>query len=116
LYFICCSFNFDNEINFYNHKNKENPMNKSELINAIANTANLTKKDSEFALNAVINCMADLLAQGESIVIPGFASLSVKTRAARNGRNPSTGKSIHIPASKTVSFKTGSKLKEAINS
>lgn len=60
--------------------------------------------------------MSDLLAKGESIVIPGFASLSVKTRKARNGRNPATGKSIHIPASKTVSFKTGSKLKEDINS
>lgn len=60
--------------------------------------------------------MTDILAKGESIVLPGFASISVKTRAARNGRNPATGKTIHIPASNTVSFKTGSKLKEVINS
>lgn len=91
-------------------------MNKSELINAISDKAKFTKKDSEIALNAVISCMTDLLARGESIVLPGFASLSVKARAARNGRNPATGKAIQIPASKAVSFKAGSKLKEAINS
>ncbi len=91
-------------------------MNKSELINAISDKAKITKKDSEIALNAVISCMTDLLARGDSIVLPGFASLSVKERAARSGRNPATGKSIQIPASKAVSFKAGSKLKEAINS
>lgn len=90
-------------------------MNKKELIDAISTTSKLTKVDSETALNAVISCLTDLLAQGDSIILPGFASISVKERAARTGRNPSTGKAIEIAASKTVSFKVGSKLKEAIN-
>lgn len=90
-------------------------MNKSEFISAISSTSGLTRKDSETALNAVISCMTDLLAKGDSITLPGFASLSVKERAARNGRNPATGKAIRIPASKAISFKAGLRLKEAIN-
>ena len=91
-------------------------MNKKELIDAISQKSQLTKVDSETALNAVISCISDLLAKGDSIVLPGFASISIKERKARTGRNPSTGDSIEIPASKAVSFKVGSKLKEAINS
>lgn len=91
-------------------------MNKKELINAISLKSKLTKVDSELALNAVIGCLTDLLANDDSIILPGFASISVKKRAARTGRNPATGKPLNIPASKTVSFKVGSKLKEAINS
>lgn len=90
-------------------------MNKKELIAAISHTSKLTKVDSEIALNAVIRCVTDLLASGDSIILPGFASISVKKRAARTGRNPATGKSMHIPARNTVSFKVGSKLKDAIN-
>ncbi|MEI6806926.1 MAG: HU family DNA-binding protein [Myxococcaceae bacterium] len=90
-------------------------MNKKELIGAISQKSELTKVDSESALNAVISCITDALAQGDSIVLPGFASLSVKERAARTGRNPSTGIVINIAASKTVGFKVGLKLKEAIN-
>ncbi len=90
-------------------------MNKKEFVSAIAKRSGLAKNESETALNAVISCLTDLLSQGDSIVLPGFASISVKERAARDGRNPSTGKPIRIPASKVVSFKTGSKLKEAIN-
>ncbi|MBA2650303.1 MAG: HU family DNA-binding protein [Legionella sp.] len=91
-------------------------MNKKELIDAISKKSNLTKVDSEKALNSVIGCLTDLLAEGDSIILPGFASISVKKRAARAGRNPATGKTIHIAARNTVSFKVGSKLKEAINS
>ena len=91
-------------------------MNKKELITSISETSGLNKVDSERALNAVISCLTDVLAKGDSIVLPGFASLSVKERAARTGRNPSTGQPIDIPASTAVSFKTGTKLKEAINS
>ncbi len=90
-------------------------MKKKELIDAISKRAGMAKNESEIALNAVISCLTDLLAQGDSIILPGFASLSVKKRAARTGRNPSTGKPINIPASNVVSFKTGSKLKETIN-
>ena len=90
-------------------------MNKKEFVAAISEASKLTKTDSEAALNAVISCLTDLLAKGDSIVFPGFASISVKERAARTGRNPSTGAVLDIPASKTVVFKVGSKLKEAIN-
>jgi len=90
-------------------------MNKKELVTAISNTSGLSKTDSEIALNSVISCLTDLLAKGDSIVLPGFASLSVKERAARTGRNPATGQPISIAASKVVNFKTGTKLKEAVN-
>jgi len=90
-------------------------MNKKELIDAISQKSKLTKVDSETALNSVISCLTDLLAKGDSIILPGFASISVKKRAARIGRNPATGKPLNIAASNTVGFKVGSKLKEAIN-
>ena len=90
-------------------------MTKKELIDAISKAADLTKKDAENALHAVIGSITDLLAKGDSIVLPGFASISVKKRAARTGRNPSTGAPLNIAASNIVSFKAGSKLKEAIN-
>lgn len=91
-------------------------MNKKEFIDMISDKAGLTKKDAEIALYAVIDSLTELLAKGDSIALPGFASISVKKRAARKGRNPSTGKPIDIPASNAISFKTGTKLKEAINS
>lgn len=90
-------------------------MKKKDLIAAISQKSGMAKNQSEVALNAVIDCLSDLLAKGDSIVLPGFASLSVKKRAARTGRNPSTGKSIDIPARKVVQFKAGTVLKERIN-
>lgn len=90
-------------------------MNKKELIDSVSAKSGFTKKDAEIALNAVTGCITDLLAKGDSIILPGFASISVKQRAARTGRNPATGMPLQIAASKMVSFKTGSKLKEAIN-
>lgn len=90
-------------------------MKKKELIDAISATAGLTKKDAENALNAVMSSITDLLAKGDSIVLPGFVSISVKKRAARKGRNPTTGAPLNIPAKKIVSFKAGTKLKEAVN-
>lgn len=90
-------------------------MKKKDLIAAISQKSGMAKNQSEVALNAVIDCLTDLLAKGDSIVLPGFASLSVKKRAARTGRNPSTGKSIDIPARKVVQFKAGTVLKERVN-
>jgi len=90
-------------------------MNKKELIDAMSHKSKLTKTDSETALNAFISCLTELLAKGDSIILPGFASILVKERKARVGRNPSTGQPMNIPASKTVGFKVGTKLKEAIN-
>lgn len=90
-------------------------MNKKEFIDLISDKASLTKKDAEVALHAVLDSLTELLAKGDSIVLPGFASLSVKKRVARKGRNPATGKAIDIPASNAISFKAGQKLKDAIN-
>lgn len=90
-------------------------MKKKDLIDAISATAGLTKKDSENALNAVMSPITDLLAKGDSIVLTGFVSISVKKRAARKGRNPTTGAPLNIPARNAMSFKAGSKLKEAVN-
>lgn len=90
-------------------------MKKKDLIAAISQKSGMAKNQSEVALNAVIDCLSDLLAKGDSIVLPGFASLSVKKRAARTGRNPATGQSINIPARNTVHFKAGVTLKERMN-
>jgi len=90
-------------------------MKKKDLIAAISQKSGMAKNQSEVALNAVIDCLTDLLSKGDSIVLPGFASLSVKKRAARAGRNPATGKSINIAARKVVHFKAGTALKERVN-
>ena len=89
-------------------------MNKKEFIDMIADKASLTKKDAEIALNAILDSLTEVLAKGDSVSLPGFASLSVKKRATRKGRNPATGKVIDIPASNAISFKAGQKLKEAL--
>lgn len=90
-------------------------MNKKEFIEAISIESGLNKTQSEVALNAVTTCLKKLLSKGDSIVLTGFASLSIKKRAARTGRNPATGQPLSIPASKVVSFKASSNLKEEIN-
>jgi len=91
-------------------------MNKKEFIDKVSMKSGLTKKDAEAALEALTDSLTELLAAGDSMILPGFASLSVKKRSARKGRNPSTGKSIDIPASNAVKFKISNKLKKAINS
>ena len=90
-------------------------MNKKEFIDLISDKGSLNKKDAEIALHAVLDSLTELLTKGDSIALPGFASFSVKKRAARKGRNPATGKVIDIPASNAVSFKVGQNLKDAIN-
>ena len=90
-------------------------MNKKEFVDLISDKASFTKKEAEIALQAVTDSLTELLAKGDSIVLPGFASIAVKKRAARKGRNPSTGKPLDIPARNAISFKPGAKLKEAIN-
>jgi DNA-binding protein HU-beta len=89
-------------------------MNKTELINQIAAKADLTKKDSEKALNAFIEVITESLKSGNSVQLVGFGSFQVKTRAAREGRNPQTGKAIKIAATNVPSFKAGQKLKDAV--
>lgn len=89
-------------------------MNKSELINAIAEHASLSKKDAGAALEAALKAVSDSLAAGEDVSITGFGSFTVRERAAREGRNPATGETITIAASKAPAFKAGKALKDAV--
>jgi len=90
-------------------------MNKTDLIDAIAANAGLSKKDSEAALKATIDAIQAALVNDEKVVLVGFGTFSTKKNAARKGRNPATGKTIDIPASKTPAFKAGKSLKDAVN-
>jgi DNA-binding protein HU-beta len=90
-------------------------MNKTDLVDAVAKTTKLSKKDSELAINAVLSTITDTLADGEKVVLVGFGTFEVRNRAARKGRNPSTKEEIHIPASKAPVFKAGKNLKERVN-
>ena len=89
-------------------------MNKAELINAAAEKAGLSKKDTEAAVNATIEAIADCLASGDKVQLVGFGAFEVKSRAARIGRNPKTKETIQIPASKVPVFKPGKALKDAV--
>ena len=90
-------------------------MNKAELINAVAEKAALSKKDTETAVNAVIDVITAALADSEKVQLVGFGAFEVKTRAARTGRNPKTKESISIPASKVPVFKAGKALKDTVS-
>ena len=90
-------------------------MNKTELVAAIAEQAEISKKDAEKAVAALISSIEEALAAGEKIQLIGFGTFEVKERAARTGRNPQTGKAIEIPASKNPVFKAGRPLKDAVN-
>ena len=90
-------------------------MNKTELIAAVAEKAEISKKDSEKALKAFIDVVTDELKNGEKIQLVGFGTFEVSERAAREGRNPQTGKTMKIEACKAPKFKAGKALKDAIN-
>lgn len=91
-------------------------MNKSELIEAIAESADLPKAAAGRALEAVIETIETTLKAGDQVALVGFGTFSVKDRAARTGRNPQTGAPIEIAAAKIPSFKAGKSLKDAVNS
>ena len=90
-------------------------MNKQELISAMAEKANLSKKDAEAALNAFISSVEGALVKGDIVQLIGFGGFEVRTRAARTGRNPQTGAEMKIDAAKVPAFKAGSALKALIN-
>ena len=90
-------------------------MNKSELITAIAQRANLSKADTGRALNGLLKAIEATLKAGDSVALIGFGTFEVKERAERAGRNPQTGEAITIAASKTPAFKAGKNLKDAVN-
>lgn len=90
-------------------------MNKTELIAAVAEVAGLKKTEAEKALNAFTSIVEAELKKGEKVQLVGFGTFEVSERAAREGRNPQTGATITIPASKTPKFKAGKALKDVVN-
>ena len=90
-------------------------MNKAELTDAVAARANISKSDATDAVDAVFDSIESALANGESVSIIGFGTFSVSNRAARTGRNPRTGETIQIAASRAAKFKAGKALKDAVN-
>lgn len=90
-------------------------MNKTELVESIAQKTGLSKKDSESALNAFLDTVKETLKNDDKIQLVGFGSFEVRTRAARKGINPQTKEQIKIPASKAPVFKAGKALKNEVN-
>lgn len=89
-------------------------MTKTELIAAVAAKADLSKKDADKAVNALIDTIADSLKDGEKIQLVGFGTFEVRERAAREGKNPATGEKISIAATKVPAFKAGKALKDLV--
>lgn len=89
-------------------------MNKTELVNAVAEKASLSKKDASKAVDALFESIQTELAEGKKVQLIGFGNFEVRERAARKGRNPQTGKEIEIAASKVPAFKPGKALKDAV--
>ena len=90
-------------------------MNKTELITAIAESADISKKDSEKALKAFVDVVTEELKKGEKVQLVGLGTFEVSERAASEGRNPQTGKTMKLEACKAPKFKAGKALKDAIN-
>jgi DNA-binding protein HU-beta len=90
-------------------------MNKSDLVDAIADAAGLSKADAGRALDATVDTITSALKSGQSVSLVGFGTFTVRDRAARTGRNPRTGETIQIAASKNPAFKAGKALKDAVN-
>lgn len=90
-------------------------MNKTELIAAIAEQAEISKKDAEKALKAFVDVVTEQLKEGEKVQLVGFGTFEVSERAAREGRNPQTGETMKIAASKAPKFKAGKALKDMVN-
>ena len=90
-------------------------MNKKELVDAVSEKRNLTKKDAELLVNTVFDTMVDSMLDGEKVLISGFGTFKVNNRQERKGVSPKTKETIIIPASRTVSFKPSNRLKDAMN-
>ena len=90
-------------------------MNKSELVEQIAQKADLSRRDAEQAVDAALKTIEEQLARGEEITLTGFGKFHVAQRGARQGRNPQTGATIQIAASRVQRFSAGSKLKQTVN-
>ena len=90
-------------------------MNKAELIDVVASSADLSKADATRAVDAVIDNITETLRGGDSVTLVGFGTFEVRARAARAGRNPQTGETIQIKASNAPAFKAGKAFKDAVN-
>ena len=90
-------------------------MNKAELIDAVAEAADISKASATRALDGALESITQSLKKGDTVTLVGFGTFSVRERAARTGRNPQTGETINIKASKVPGFKPGKALKDAIN-
>ena len=90
-------------------------MNKTQLIDVVATKTDLKKKDAEAAVNAVVEAISEALKAGDKVQLIGFGTFEVKESAARQGRNPRTGETIEIAASKHPAFAAGKALKDAVN-
>lgn len=90
-------------------------MNKTELVSAVAEQAQISKKDAEKAVSAVVDTITNALKEGEKVQLVGFGTFEVRQREARQGKNPRTGEAISIPASKAPAFKAGKALKDTVN-
>ena len=95
---------------------RDNYMNKQELIESIADKSHTTRSDSKKMLEAFIETVTETLARGDSVQLVGFGSFKTNERKARSGRNPRTGESVTIPAKRVPSFTAGNTLKEAVQS
>ncbi len=89
-------------------------MNKTELVKVVAEKANISKKDAEAAVNATVAAITDALKADDKVALIGFGTFEVRARAARTGKNPQTGATIKIPATKVPAFKAGKALKDAL--
>jgi len=90
-------------------------VNKSELVDAIASGADISKASAGRALDSMVDTITESLRKGDPVALVGFGTFSVKDRAARQGRNPQTGATIQIPAARVPGFKAGKGLKDAVN-
>lgn len=90
-------------------------MNRTELVAAMAEKTQLSKKDADLALKAFIDVVSEEMQKGEKVQLVGFGTFEVSERAAREGRNPKSGEVMNIPASKTPKFKAGKALKDMVN-
>jgi DNA-binding protein HU-beta len=90
-------------------------MNKAELIDAVADSADISKAAAGRAIDGAISTITDALKRGDSVTLVGFGTFAVRNRQARTGRNPRTGEEINIRASKVPGFKAGKALKDALN-
>ena len=89
-------------------------MNKGELVEKVAEEGGMSKADAERAVNGMLDAIGEALGKGDKVTLVGFGTIAVSVRAARQGRNPQTGKTMEIPARTVVKFKAGSKLVDSV--